>query len=359
MNVKTLTLAVAAALIVAGLGNAAPVGKVVAGDVAPPGKVIVVEQHTEGLIPSSLCGAAGCEFPYKTVAHYDPLINQFFSPTFNDSSWSTGTTPFADLNSQDPGYCSGLFIPNDHTLWPVNGDVLVRVKFPLCAGTSGLQVHVAIDNSVRLWFNGNWILEPAGSCPYAHSPEDLCDYEYCTDPSNRVIYTIPDAYLKTDGTANVLAIQACDHGVVSYLDFDVVANATPSPLDCDPCQQKSVSMQYLWPPNNKYTDYPVTVTVGGVLATITGVWQDELTKKNPGDECPDAQITGDGLGVYLRAQRDGGENGRIYHLNYQATVGSESCTGTIPVCVPHDMGPDPVCVDGGLLYDSTVCGGDD
>jgi len=355
MKAKILTLAGAALA----LAFAVPAwsGVVTSGDVAPPGKVIVVEQHTQGLDPS-LCGAAGCAFPYKTVAHMDPLMYQFFVPTFDDSSWATGTSPFADLNQQDSGYC-GLFTPSDHTLWPVYGDVLVRVKFPLCAGTSGVEVHIAIDNSIRVWFNGNWILEPAGSCAYDHSPEELCDFEYCTTASNRVIYTIPDAFLKTDGTENVLALQACDHGVVSYLDFDVVANATPSPLDCDPCEQKSVSVPYLWPDNNKLTDYPVTVMVGGVLATITGVWQDEVTQAVPGDKCPDAEITPDGKGAYLRAQRAGDADGRVYHLNYQATVGSANCTGTIGVCVPHDMGMGPNCVDGGLLFDSTVCGGDD
>jgi hypothetical protein len=67
----------------------------------------------------------------------------------------------------------------------------------------------------------------------------------------------------------------------------------------------------------------------------------------------------DGTGVgtstpSVRAQRDGGGDGRVYHISFTATnAGGGSCTGAVTVGVPHDQGPNGGPVDEGALYDST------
>jgi hypothetical protein len=49
-------------------------------------------------------------------------------------------------------------------------------------------------------------------------------------------------------------------------------------------------------------------------------------------------------------------DGRIYHLRFTATdPAGGSCQGEVAVCVPHDQGGKPQCIDQGPLFDSTAC----
>jgi hypothetical protein len=56
----------------------------------------------------------------------------------------------------------------------------------------------------------------------------------------------------------------------------------------------------------------------------------------------------------VRAEREGGGNGRVYHIFFTATdeLGA-ACSGEVLVGVPHDQEGAPA-VDDGALYDSTV-----
>jgi hypothetical protein len=88
---------------------------------------------------------------------------------------------------------------------------------------------------------------------------------------------------------------------------------------------------------------------GGPAATITvtSIFQDEPVKKGP---------DGTGVGTSIpsvRAQRDGGGDGRVYHIFFTASGNGGSCMGAVTVGVPHDQGPNGGPVDEGPLYDST------
>jgi len=106
----------------------------------------------------------------------------------------------------------------------------------------------------------------------------------------------------------------------------------------------------------------VNVSVGGVTdpdgdpiaVTITGITQDEaLNGVGEGDTCPDATGVGTAT-ASLRAEREGGGDGRVYHVSFAADDGRGGrCTTTVTVCVPHDQGQGRVCVDQGPLVDST------
>ena len=55
----------------------------------------------------------------------------------------------------------------------------------------------------------------------------------------------------------------------------------------------------------------------------------------------------------LRAERDGGGDGRVYHIDFTAVNGNRTlCTGTVIVGVPHDQAIP--AGDGGPRYDSTI-----
>jgi len=91
-----------------------------------------------------------------------------------------------------------------------------------------------------------------------------------------------------------------------------------------------------------------------VTITITGISQDEpLNRGGSGNTCPEATGVGTAT-ASLRAEREGGGDGRVYHLSFAADDGRGGrCTGTVTVCVPHDQGAGRVCVDQGPLVDST------
>ena len=87
---------------------------------------------------------------------------------------------------------------------------------------------------------------------------------------------------------------------------------------------------------------------GAVTVTVTSIFQDEPTSGQP-----------DGIGVgtsapSVRSERDGGGDGRVYHIAFTATNSTGgTCTGAVTVGVPHDQGHNGGPVDQGALYDST------
>jgi hypothetical protein len=125
------------------------------------------------------------------------------------------------------------------------------------------------------------------------------------------------------------------------------------------CSKAVASRATLWSPDHRMVG-PVSVinatdnTPGTIMIETLSIYQDEPTSGlGSGDTSPDAVINSDGT-FFLRAERAGTGDGRVYHINFTATNASGgSCSGVVTVCVPHDMGKGSVCVDEGLLYDST------
>jgi cysteine-rich repeat protein len=178
------------------------------------------------------------------------------------------------------------------------------------------------------------------------------------------------------GTAS-LALAVCPNGVVeppeTCDDGNAVAGDGCSPLcllevpNLPPsCAGAFLSPDALWPPNHKL----VPVTIGGVVdpdddpvaITVTAIAQDEpVDGTGDGGTCSDATGVGTGTAA-VRAERDGGGDGRVYHVAFRASDPSgDFCDGTATACVRHDNRRRAFCVDQGPLYDSTagVCGDDD
>ena len=76
------------------------------------------------------------------------------------------------------------------------------------------------------------------------------------------------------------------------------------------------------------------------------------------DALGDGSFAPDGSGVgtptaYVRAERSGDENGRVYHIGFTADDGNGGiCSEEVVVDVPSDQKSIPV--DNGSLFDSTV-----
>jgi hypothetical protein len=331
----------------------------------PAGKTILIDHHTVTLeaIDPALCGRAGCDFAYAirphltpVCGHAGPMCDCFAQPEYDTSGWSAGPTPFFDLAGHPSGYCA-VHDPDGSTLWQIQNDLFVRAEFELCPGAKGLEVHVAIDNSAAVWFNGTRLADPPNCMATSHSPEGLCDTEFCA-VYDRLKFFVDDDLLRFAPEKNVLAFQLCDHGAVSFFDFDVVADLSAE-VPCGLCEETSVVVPDLWPPNHKWSPIQIVDASGKVLeATIDSVFQDEPTEaigSGDGNTCPDA----DGVGTteaWVRVERAGDADGRVYHVAYTLTdEEGDTCQATGTVCVPHDQGNGEVCVDQGALYDSTVC----
>jgi hypothetical protein len=141
-----------------------------------------------------------------------------------------------------------------------------------------------------------------------------------------------------------------------------VSDATPPANSPPVCTAASPSVATIWPPNHQQ----VSVNILGitdpdgtpVTITITRVLQDEPTNTKADGNTP---IDGGGVGTstaWVRAERSGQGNGRIYEIRFTATDPSgASCTGSVNVGVPHDQGKRRAPVDSGVRYDSTISGG--
>jgi hypothetical protein len=154
------------------------------------------------------------------------------------------------------------------------------------------------------------------------------------------------------------ALQSSD---ASFNDSPITAaNVVDCQFNQPPdCSNALASSPVLWPPNHQYNAISilgVTDPDGDpVTITVTGITQDEpLNTRGDGNTCPDGLIEAGQASV--RAERTGTPgipgNGRVYVLSFTATdPAGASCTGSVTVCVPHDMS-DPTCVDDGQRHDS-------
>ena len=81
--------------------------------------------------------------------------------------------------------------------------------------------------------------------------------------------------------------------------------------------------------------------------------------RGDGSFAPDAELGTAEAPLSVRAERSGSGTGRVYHVAVEATDGrGGTCTATVQVCVPHDLGGalggEMGCTDEGPMFDSTA-----
>jgi hypothetical protein len=107
----------------------------------------------------------------------------------------------------------------------------------------------------------------------------------------------------------------------------------------------------LWAPNHKLR----YVGLRGVSDPDGDDFSYEIhsvTQDEPVFRGPDARLASDSNGVWLRAERLGRGDGRVYRVEYSASDEyGNSCGGTALVSVPHDWAH-PLAHDSGGLFDS-------
>lgn len=125
-------------------------------------------------------------------------------------------------------------------------------------------------------------------------------------------------------------------------------NTTPE------CAGAVASVEEVWPLDGRMVPIEILGLVDAdgdvVRCTITAIEQDEPLDHGH----PDAWGVGTATAC-VRAKREGSGNGRVYTISYRADDGRNGqCTGTVTVCVPHDMGGVRSCTDDVPRYDSTA-----
>jgi hypothetical protein len=152
----------------------------------------------------------------------------------------------------------------------------------------------------------------------------------------------------------VVGVGGCGGAPEDTLEVD--ERAAPLALEVPPdCKGVKASSQLEWPPNHKFR--LITLSGGEELTlSIDSVTQDEpVNGPGTGHTSVDAQWLDDRTdAVYLRAERSGQGDGRVYRITFTATreKDDKECTGTVTVGVPHDKGKGSTPVDSGGSYDS-------
>jgi hypothetical protein len=115
------------------------------------------------------------------------------------------------------------------------------------------------------------------------------------------------------------------------------------------CENVKASPRLLWPPNHKFHRIRLR---GAKDITIKAVKQDEpVDDKGDGHTAPDAKLV-DGK-LYLRAERSGRGDGRVYCIYFTAKDKyGKTCKGMVTVGVPHDQGQGSEPINSGCKYDS-------
>jgi len=252
---------------------------------------------------------------------------------------TNGTSP-TDLEPHVDGRGRGFALHN--------GIIYLTAHDPLSPGSGGGIFTYDIANDVLTQIisdptTGFWDIEV--------DPIDQRIYF-----TNYVAGTIESA--KFDGTDRVIVLSGLSNPYGLALEF-----ASNEPPDCSAAGADPAG---LWPPNHKF----VPIGISGVTdpdgdpvsITVDSIRQDEPVKEGgtgSGNTCPDATGVGTST-AQVRAERAGNKkvpgDGRVYHIGFTADDGmGGTCKGEVLVCVPHDQGQGSTCVDGGALFDSTVC----
>ena len=149
------------------------------------------------------------------------------------------------------------------------------------------------------------------------------------------------------GNYNV-TVSASDGTVADSETFTWVVTNTNQPPVCTATATPAI----IWPPNHKkvYLSVAGATDPEGAALTIrySGILQDEPTNSvGDGNTPQDGGIENDGASAWVRAERSGTGDGRVYLVSYSATDGTLSCTGVVTVSVPHDQSGAPAVLSPG------------
>lgn len=309
---------------------------------------------------------------YESLLNVPPVIaSDHASVTVNEgqSAANTGTVSDANGDTVSLSASVGTVVNNGNDTWswsfltsdgPVQSQTVTitaddghggvsHASFALVVNNVAPTI-VSVSNNGPVTAGGSAIItvaatDPAGAndpLTYAFDCDNNGVFEIGAQASHSASCTFASAGLYT------VKVRVTDG------DGGVALGSTVVTVNPD-CSHVTASPSLLWPPNHKFVPIQISGVAGGTAAiTATSIFQDEpVQSPGSGNTSPDATGVGTSS-ASVRAERDGGGDGRVYHIAFTATVNGASCTGSVAVGVPHDQGHDGGPVDQGALYDSTL-----
>lgn len=239
----------------------------------------------------------------------------------------------SDLDADGYAICSVDFLADDTIIGTQAVSVYVDLNDPPVALCRDLEL--VADDTCSAWGDvDDGSYDPDG---------DTLAYDYSvTGPQGPGTYMVELTVTDPDGESDTCV------GLVAITD------GTP------PTVSVAGGIE-LWPPNHAYVpldlaDCGVTITdaCGGTMdvldvGVITGAWSDEAEDaKGGGDGATLRDLVVDGaVDVDVRAERQGGGNGRVYTLAFVVDDGAGNVSaGTCDVTVPHADNGVPAVNDG-------------
>jgi RHS repeat-associated protein len=173
--------------------------------------------------PSLAQAATTTILPYEATGYKYLEVSSGNEPggwqttSFDDSSWGTGDAAFGS-----GGGCP--LQPTVKSRWDVNTDMLLRKSIVVPARASSVTVHVAVDNNVKIYWNGTLV----GSADHGGCPA-YDDFSFSV-PGNQV-----------STGSNLLAVEGIDLGAESFLDLSVSVSSSSSSSALSPNELRSPS----------------------------------------------------------------------------------------------------------------------
>jgi len=184
---------------------------------------------------------------------------------------------------------------------------------------------------------------------------DVCGSVAFTNSRTDGGYDASDTYPLGANTVAWDVVDDCANHTAGWSTVTVVDTT-------DPVVTCGVARDALFPPNHQFEDvglwYEVVEDCDAAPDVEVSITSDEdpATAAGAGGpvHCPDAMT--DGADVFLRAERAGTQDGRVYVITVTATDASGNVgTCDAVVTVPHDMGAPHAAVDSGQDYNAALC----
>ena len=260
-------------------------------------------------------------------------------------TWAGGSTPGVSPTVWLPlGTTTVTLVVNDGTLGSAPDTVDITVQDttpPVITCPPDVTIEQATADGTEV--------------PLTATATDICDADPTITSDELAIYPLGATvvtFTATDDTGNTAT---CTTTVT-------VEDTTPPEITA------SGEQIVLWPPNHKYR----TVEISDCVISVTDICDADVDIDDikitsvSSDEPEDAQGKGDGKTVddivivdsptvELRAERQGGGNGRVYTINFGVTDASGNTeTGSCTVWVLHDQESDSTAIDDGADAGYTV-----
>jgi uncharacterized repeat protein (TIGR02543 family) len=147
-------------------------------------------------------------YTYQFVSQGSSLTQKFYKlGPDTGTGWSRGNGAFGTLNNTSSPPCPLNDAAHVKTIWPSSKDVLIRRHIVLPAGTKNVKVKVAIDDAVKVFFNGQ---DVSGG---------VKTHNTCASETGDFNFTVPDNILKSGD--NLIAVWGDWESAKNYLDIQV------------------------------------------------------------------------------------------------------------------------------------------